>query len=54
MKCMDIMKRFLLLTYLLITSLFLNGQIVIFDGASDPDTYCYYRGIPFKLVTNRR
>ena len=46
------MKRILLLTCLLITSFFLNGQIVIFDGASDPDTYYYYRGIPFKLVTD--
>lgn len=49
---MDIMKRFLLLTYLLITSLFLNGQIVIKDGRY-VWSYYYYKGIPFKLLTDK-
>ena len=46
------MKKSLFLITLFITSLFLNGQIVIYDGASDPDSYYYYQGIPFKLVTD--
>lgn len=46
------MKRILLLTCLLITSLFINGQIVIKDGRYVWDYY-YYEGIPFKLVTDK-
>lgn len=46
------MKRILLLTCLLIISLFLNGQIVIKDGRYIWDYY-YYEGTPFKLVTDK-
>ena len=46
------MKRILLLTCLLIISLFLNGQIVIKDGRYVWSYYCY-KGIPFKLLTDK-
>ena len=45
------MKRILLLTCLLIASLFLNGHVIT-DGRY-VWSYYYYKGIPFKLLTDK-